>query len=321
MILNGVWLGLIFVLKLVLSLLGFAFGLNPFADGRDDEPRFPPPSAASTLASPTPGSRRLIVCAGIWLAYKGLVRREVAAGVGGHAGGGGDAGPRPLGRPSAPGLGRAARGPLRPGRAGRDRRPAGRLRRSPQRQLRRSDVAHSGRGWSRSPSPASTSPTSAGRSLVRPLRRWRGPTRSSATTSARSPCSRRSPPSATTRPSGPARSSPSAATARPARVIDLYLRSSPGSPARQALWDYFDNERHLQAQGRGPGRRRRAHPPLDAGPLRDRPARRRSCCSPGSRSGSSPRPRSPSSSSWRRPSRSSSRCSATPGAAPSRPGA
>ncbi len=28
---------------------------------------------------------------------------------------------------------------------------------------------------------------------------------------------------------------------RPRRVIDLYLRSSPGSPARQALWDYFDN--------------------------------------------------------------------------------
>ena len=28
----------------------------------------------------------------------------------------------------------------------------------------------------------------------------------------------------------------------PARVIDLYLRSSPGSPARQALWDFFDND-------------------------------------------------------------------------------
>ena len=29
---------------------------------------------------------------------------------------------------------------------------------------------------------------------------------------------------------------------RPARVIDLYLRSSPGSPAREALWNYFDKE-------------------------------------------------------------------------------
>ena len=27
---------------------------------------------------------------------------------------------------------------------------------------------------------------------------------------------------------------------QPKRVIDLYLRSSPGSPARKALWDYFD---------------------------------------------------------------------------------
>ena len=32
-ILNGIWLGLIFVLKLILELLGLAFGLNPFADG------------------------------------------------------------------------------------------------------------------------------------------------------------------------------------------------------------------------------------------------------------------------------------------------
>jgi hypothetical protein len=29
---------------------------------------------------------------------------------------------------------------------------------------------------------------------------------------------------------------------KPRRVIDLYLRSSPGSPAREALWDYFDGE-------------------------------------------------------------------------------
>ena len=34
MFLNGLWLGLIFVLKLVLALLGLAFGLNPFGEGQ-----------------------------------------------------------------------------------------------------------------------------------------------------------------------------------------------------------------------------------------------------------------------------------------------
>ncbi|MGB7589057.1 MAG: hypothetical protein WBM00_10150, partial [Solirubrobacterales bacterium] len=33
MLLNEIWLGLIFVLKLVLELLGLAFGLNPFSSG------------------------------------------------------------------------------------------------------------------------------------------------------------------------------------------------------------------------------------------------------------------------------------------------
>jgi hypothetical protein len=35
---------------------------------------------------------------------------------------------------------------------------------------------------------------------------------------------------------------------RPKRVIDLYLRSSPGSPARQALWDYFDGDERYKAK-------------------------------------------------------------------------
>ena len=37
-ILNGIWLGLIFVLKLTLELLGLAFGLNPFAEGQTMAP-------------------------------------------------------------------------------------------------------------------------------------------------------------------------------------------------------------------------------------------------------------------------------------------
>ena len=31
-------------------------------------------------------------------------------------------------------------------------------------------------------------------------------------------------------------------------MIDLYLRSSPGSPARQALWDYFDGDERYKAK-------------------------------------------------------------------------
>jgi hypothetical protein len=42
---------------------------------------------------------------------------------------------------------------------------------------------------------------------------------------------------------------------KPRRVIDLYLRSSPNSPSREALWDYFnDNENYkakVAAQGGG----------------------------------------------------------------------
>ncbi len=82
MILNGLWLGLIFVLKLVLELLGLAFGLNPFAEGH---------AMSQVVAAlgriyrgiTDPWLSAAIVAGGIWFAYKGLLRRELAAGLGG----------------------------------------------------------------------------------------------------------------------------------------------------------------------------------------------------------------------------------------------
>jgi hypothetical protein len=79
---NGVWLGLLFVLKLVLTLLGLAFSLNPFSNG---------PTMAKIsegiehiyLAVTDPWLSVLVVCGGVWLAYKGLLKREVSASVAG----------------------------------------------------------------------------------------------------------------------------------------------------------------------------------------------------------------------------------------------
>jgi hypothetical protein len=80
--LNEAWLGLTFVLSLVLELLGLAFGLNPFASGRTMSQVS---SAIGRLYSniTDPWLATLIVCGGIWFAYKGLLKREVAAGVAG----------------------------------------------------------------------------------------------------------------------------------------------------------------------------------------------------------------------------------------------
>jgi hypothetical protein len=79
-ILNGIWLGLLFVLKLVLTLLGLAFGLNPFADG----PTMSRLTAAvaNVYATVTePWLSALVVCAGIALAWRGLISRDVAGSV------------------------------------------------------------------------------------------------------------------------------------------------------------------------------------------------------------------------------------------------
>ncbi len=81
-VLNGIWLGLIFVLKLVLELLGLAFGLNPFSSGQTMSHI----SAAlgRVYAGITdPWLSATVVAGGIWFAYRGLLRRELAAGVAG----------------------------------------------------------------------------------------------------------------------------------------------------------------------------------------------------------------------------------------------
>jgi hypothetical protein len=81
-ILNGIWLGLLFVLKLVLTLLGLAFGLNPFSDG----PTMARISAAVSQIYATvtePWLSALVVCAGIALAWRGLISRDVAGSVAG----------------------------------------------------------------------------------------------------------------------------------------------------------------------------------------------------------------------------------------------
>ena len=81
-ILNSCWLGLLFILKLVLDLLGLAFGLNPFTAG-------PTMTAVSSAleriygAVTDPWLSTLVVCGGVWLAYKGLIRRDVAGSVAG----------------------------------------------------------------------------------------------------------------------------------------------------------------------------------------------------------------------------------------------
>jgi hypothetical protein len=81
-ILNGIWLGLLFVLKLTLTLLGLAFGLNPFADG----PTMARISAAVSNVYATvtdPWLSALVVCAGIAMAWRGLISRDVTGSVAG----------------------------------------------------------------------------------------------------------------------------------------------------------------------------------------------------------------------------------------------
>lgn len=239
-ILNGIWLGLIFVLKLVLSLLGLAFGLNPFAEG--ETMRQTSAAIGRIYARVTdPWLPALIVCAGIWLAYKGLLRREVAAGIAGTLAAVAMlvAGLWVVQQPRAT-VGRLASlsdevalGVIAAPQSGELGRPIGtyaeamsrtwsRLVEVPFAGLDFSDV-----GWALSRPP----PEAVQRSdekfcedngALALLAQLAG----LGLDGAKDQC---------------------AAFARrrygtPRRVIDLYLRSSPGSAARQALWDYFDND-------------------------------------------------------------------------------
>ena len=171
-ILNGIWLGLLFVLKLVLTLLGLAFGLNPFADGPTMARISAAVVARSTTTVTEPWLSALVVCAGIALAWRGLISRDVAGSVAGtiaavamlvlglwvvHA-------PREtVGRLAVLLRTRSPSASIAAPQSGSLARP--------DRLLRRSDEPRLESAWSRSPSPASTSPTSTGRSARRPKRR------------------------------------------------------------------------------------------------------------------------------------------------------
>lgn len=240
MILNGLWLALIFVLKLVLVLLGLAFGLNPFAEG---ETMNEIAAALGRLYTSVtqPWLATAVVCGGIWFAYKGLVRREVAAGVGGTLAAVAmiAVGIWVVQQPQAS-VGRLATisdrlalGVIGAPQAGTASRPAGsyaeamsglwaRLVEVPFAGLNFSDV-----NWAlgRPPSEAVEKADEkfcedqGALALLAQFARL-------GVEEAKEQCGQFA----------------AKRYGRPRRVIDLYLRSSPGSPARQALWDYFDND-------------------------------------------------------------------------------
>jgi hypothetical protein len=238
-ILNGIWLGLLFVLKLVLTLLGLAFGLNPFADG----PTMARISAAVSQIYATvtePWLSALVVCAGIALAWRGLISRDVAGSVAGtiaavamlvlgiwvvHA-------PRETVGRLASFSNQAALGIVAAPQSGSLADPTGsyaeamsrvwsRLVEVPFAGLDFSDV-----DWALGPPPEEA---------VKKANEAFCEDNSSLTALAQ------------LQNFGIHTEQQCAAFAekrfgKPRRVIDLYLRSSPGSAARAALWNYFDHE-------------------------------------------------------------------------------
>lgn len=245
-VLNGIWLGLIGILKLVLALLGLAFNLNPFAEGgsmRDISRALDRLYRAIT----DPWLSVTIAAGGIWFAYRGLVRRDLAASVGGTLAGVAMliVGLWIIHQPAAS-VGRLAKISdqaavtiITAPRSGSLARPTGtyaeamssawaQLVEVPFAGLNFSDVK-----WAMGPPP----PEAVKRAdeklcedvgalvLVAILSGRTSPDTSSA--------------------EGALKACEQFARkrfGRPQRVIDLYLRSSPGSPSRDALWDYFDDD-------------------------------------------------------------------------------
>ncbi|HET7445391.1 MAG TPA: hypothetical protein VFJ57_12095 [Solirubrobacterales bacterium] len=239
MILNGLWLGLIFVLKLVLALLGLAFGLNPFAEG---ETMHRIAAAVGNLYARVtqPWLAAAVVCGGIWFAYKGLIRREVAAGVGGTLAA---LAMVVLGlwivqQPQAS-VGRlasfsdsAALGVIGAPQAGTASRPAGSYAEAMSRLWARLvEVPFAGLDFSDVNWALSRPPQEAVDKADEKFCEDQGALALMAELAdlgiedAKETCGQFA----------------AKRYGKPRRVIDLYLRSSPGSPARQALWDYFDN--------------------------------------------------------------------------------
>ncbi|HWW67494.1 MAG TPA: hypothetical protein VNY83_05875 [Solirubrobacterales bacterium] len=245
-VLNGIWLGLLFVLKLVLSLLGLAFGLNPFGSGQTMSQIS---AAVGRLYSriTDPWLSTLIVCGGIWFAHKGLIKREVAAGVGGtlaaiamlvlglwvvHQ-------PRESVGQLASLSDEVALGTISAPQSGSVSRPVGsyaeamsqtwtRLVEVPFAGLDFSDVK-----WALGPPPAEAVRKADEKfcedfgalALLAVLANL-------GSTQAKEACANFA----------------AKRYGRPQRVIDLYLRSSPGSAAREALWSYFNGNSAYKAK-------------------------------------------------------------------------
>ncbi|MGA8745955.1 MAG: hypothetical protein WB507_08825, partial [Solirubrobacterales bacterium] len=237
-VLNGIWLGLLFVLRLILSLLGIAFGLNPFGSGQTMSQISAALGRLYERIS-DPWLSTLIVCGGIWFAYKGLLKREVAAGVGGtlaaiamliiglwvvHQ-------PRESVGELASLSDQVAMGTISAPQSGSVARPVGsyaeamsgiwtRLVEVPFAGLDFSDVK-----WALGPPPAEAVQKSNERfcddfgalALLAVLSHL-------GSDQAKEACA----------------GFAAKRYGRPKRVIDLYLRSSPGSSAREALWSYFN---------------------------------------------------------------------------------
>jgi hypothetical protein len=239
-ILNGIWLGLLFVLKLVLTLLGLAFGLNPFSDG----PTMARTSAAVSQIYATvtePWLSALVVCAGIALAWRGLISRDVAGSVAGtiaavamlvlgiwvvHA-------PRESVGRLATLSNQVALSVIAAPQSGSLGDPTGsyaeamshvwsRLVEVPFAGLDFSDV-----NWALGPPPEEAvkkaneafCEDNGSLTLLAQLSHL-------GISTAKDECAHFA----------------EARYGKPRRVIDLYLRSSPGSSARAALWNYFDND-------------------------------------------------------------------------------
>jgi hypothetical protein len=239
-ILNGIWLGLLFVLKLVLTLLGLAFGLNPFSDG----PTMARISAAVSQIYATvtePWLSALVVCAGIALAWRGLISRNVAGSVAGtiaavamlvlgiwvvHA-------PRESVGRLASLSNQLALSVIAAPQSGSLADPTGsyaeamshvwsRLVEVPFAGLDFSDV-----NWALGPPPEEAvkkadeafCEDNGSLTLLAQLSHL-------GISTAKDECAHFA----------------EARYGKPKRVIDLYLRSSPGSSARAALWNYFDND-------------------------------------------------------------------------------
>jgi hypothetical protein len=245
-VLNGIWLALIFVLKLVLSLLGLAFGLNPFGEGQTMS-RISAAVLRLYARITDPWLSTLIVCGGIWFAYKGLVKREVAAGVAGtlaaiamlvlglwvvHQ-------PRESVGRLASLSDEVALGTISAPESGSFARPVGTYAEAMSRtwthlvEVPFAGLDFSDVKWALGPPPAEAVKKADekfcgdfGALALLALLSQIG------SDEAKEACAHL----AATR------------YGKPKRVIDLYLRSSPGSPARKALWDYFDGNNRYKSK-------------------------------------------------------------------------